>query len=155
MKTKIIIGIAAAGLSVFGLADKVQAGRGHGGHSSGHRSAGHHGGGHHSGHHSGHHGHHSHFAFYGYPFYASYLGYNGWYQPYWYGSRLYRSPQYSDASLDVAVQSALAQRGYYRGPIDGVIGSGTRRAIRAFQYDAGLPISGWIDGRLLSELRLI
>ena len=145
MKRKIIIGMATAGLSLFGLTAKVEAGHSHGGHSGGH----HHGGGHH--HNSGHH----HHGFYGYPFYASYLGYYGAYWPYWYRNRFYRDPRYSDASLNVAVQSRLARRGYYRGPIDGVLGPGTRRAIRAFQYDEGMPASGWIDGRLLSELRLI
>lgn len=35
------------------------------------------------------------------------------------------------------------------------IGDGSRRAIRVFQYDRRLPVSGWIDGRLLAELRLL
>lgn len=147
MNNKIIIGVAVAGLSLFGVAGNAQAQHHHHGGSHGH---GGHGG--HSGHHSGH---HHHFGYYGFPFYTSYLGYYGYYQPYWYRSRLYRNPQYSDASMNVAVQNELARRGYYHGPIDGVIGTGTRRAIRAFQHDEGLPLSGWIDGRLLSELRLI
>jgi peptidoglycan hydrolase-like protein with peptidoglycan-binding domain len=52
------------------------------------------------------------------------------------------------------VQSALSKRGYYRGPIDGVIGAGSRRAIRAFQSDQGLPVTGLIDRKLLTALQL-
>jgi peptidoglycan hydrolase-like protein with peptidoglycan-binding domain len=52
------------------------------------------------------------------------------------------------------VQSALGKRGYYRGPIDGVIGAGSRRAIRNFQTDQGLPVTGSIDRKLLGALRI-
>ena len=37
--------------------------------------------------------------------------------------------------------------------IDGVIGNGTRRAVRAFQRDVGLPVTGRIDSRLMRALR--
>ena len=40
------------------------------------------------------------------------------------------------------IQAALAQRGYYRGPIDGVWGPETRNAIRSFQAHRGLPVTG-------------
>lgn len=40
------------------------------------------------------------------------------------------------------VQSALSQLGYAPGPIDGLMGSKTRAAIRAYQIDSGLPSSG-------------
>ena len=40
------------------------------------------------------------------------------------------------------VQSALSQLGYQPGPIDGLMGSKTRTAIRAYQTDKGLPVSG-------------
>jgi peptidoglycan hydrolase-like protein with peptidoglycan-binding domain len=52
------------------------------------------------------------------------------------------------------VQSALTKRGYYRGPIDGIIGAGSHRAIRAFQTDQGLPVTGLIDRKLISALQL-
>jgi Putative peptidoglycan-binding domain-containing protein len=52
------------------------------------------------------------------------------------------------------VQSALDKRGYYRGPIDGVIGAGSRRAIRSFQTDQGLPVTGSIDRKLIKALRI-
>ena len=53
------------------------------------------------------------------------------------------------------VQSALADRGYYRGVIDGILGPQSRQAIEAFQADQGLPVTSEIDGKLLAALRLI
>jgi hypothetical protein len=92
------------------------------------------------------------------------------YYPYYYGSgyyysrpsvgisitsrpSYYRGSSYSD-DLAVDVQRALARRGYYRGPIDGDIGPGSRSAIRAYQYDRGLAATGRIDQSLLRSLRL-
>ena len=51
------------------------------------------------------------------------------------------------------VQGALAQRGYYDGQIDGVLGPGTRSAIREFQRDNGLPVTGRIDSQLVQALK--
>ena len=65
------------------------------------------------------------------------------------GQSAYRS--YSD-SLAVDVQSELRRRGYYRGPIDGDIGPGSRAAIRNYQYDRGLSATGRIDSSLLRAL---
>ena len=89
---------------------------------------------------------------YGYPYGFGY-GYYG-YDPYYSQSDYYEGGYANqDYSAEMDVQAALADRGYYRGQIDGVIGSGTRRAVRAFQRDAGLPITGRIDARLLNALR--
>ncbi len=88
------------------------------------------------------------------------------YRPYPYGygygpsvsfsvSRSYRTtPSYSSYSNDLAVdvQRELRRRGYYRGSIDGDVGTGTRNAIRAYQYDRGLSVSGRIDRTLLRSL---
>jgi len=52
------------------------------------------------------------------------------------------------------VQSQLAQRGYYHGPINGVIDSNTRLAIRAFQKANGLRETGLVDPGLLTLLKL-
>ena len=52
------------------------------------------------------------------------------------------------------VQSELARRGYYRGPIDGTIGSDSRQAIRGFQEAQGLPATGLVDPNVLRALRL-
>jgi hypothetical protein len=59
---------------------------------------------------------------------------------------------YHDDSLDVAVQRALARRGYYRGPIDGDIGPGSRSAIARFQRDHGFAVTGTINSTLLHGL---
>lgn len=59
------------------------------------------------------------------------------------------------SSVEVSVQRALAKRGYYGGPIDGDIGPGSRAAIRAYQVDRALPVTGRIDGPLLKSLRLL
>ena len=58
-------------------------------------------------------------------------------------------------NLDLAVQRALARRGYYGGVIDGDIGPQTRAAIRVYQVDRGLPVSGRVDGNLLRSLDLL
>jgi Putative peptidoglycan binding domain len=71
--------------------------------------------------------------------------------PYYDFGPVYDDPYSSD--LAMAVQAELAGRGYYRGPINGVIGSGSRRAIREFQAAEGLPITGRIDESLIRALR--
>lgn len=63
------------------------------------------------------------------------------------------APSYSD-DLSVDVQRELRRRGYYRGPIDGDVGPGTRTAIRDYQYSRGLPVTGRIDRNLLHSLGL-
>jgi peptidoglycan hydrolase-like protein with peptidoglycan-binding domain len=45
------------------------------------------------------------------------------------------------------LQFALAARGLYRGPIDGIEGPATRRAVRALQEAHGLRVSGLTDVR--------
>lgn len=52
------------------------------------------------------------------------------------------------------VQHALAERGFYYGPIDGLIGPMSRRAIAAFQAEAGLAPTGEINASLLRALGL-
>ena len=64
-------------------------------------------------------------------------------------------PIYVSRSLEIDVQRALAHRGYYGGPVDGDIGPQTRAAIRAYQVDRGLPVSGRVDGSLLHSLKLL
>lgn len=88
---------------------------------------------------------------YGYPYYGSY--------PYGYG--YYNRPRavvydtaYTDDATVAAVQRRLARGGYYRGSIDGVIGNGTRMAIRAYERNNGLRVDGRIDRQLLATLGL-
>ena len=55
---------------------------------------------------------------------------------------------------DAAVQSELARRGYYHGPIDGDIGPMSSRAIARYQMDHGLPVTGSITSSLMRSLGL-
>lgn len=57
-----------------------------------------------------------------------------------------------DVSMATRVQRKLAASGYYDGPVDGVIGDGTRRAIRNYERDNGLAVDGRIDDQLLSAM---
>jgi peptidoglycan hydrolase-like protein with peptidoglycan-binding domain len=50
------------------------------------------------------------------------------------------------------VQRALENLGYYYGPIDGVVGPETVKAIRWFQTADKLPVTGEIDGQVLKAL---
>lgn len=69
-------------------------------------------------------------------------------------TRTVRSNSNYDEDLAVDVQRALARRGYYRGGIDGDIGPGTRAAIRHYQYDRRLEVTGRVDRTLLRSLDL-
>ncbi len=55
----------------------------------------------------------------------------------------------------VLVQTGLAELGYRPGSIDGFVGDGTRRAIREFEADRGLPQTGEVSVRLITELRKV
>ena len=50
------------------------------------------------------------------------------------------------------VQSALTSKGFNPGPVDGKPGGKTANAIRAYQQQNGLPVSGRIDQQLLASL---
>ena len=66
-------------------------------------------------------------------------------------------PAYGDQywqDLAMKVQWALSRRGYYHGPIDGVIGPDGIRAIQAFQEAQGWPATGRIDPNVLRALKL-
>lgn len=80
---------------------------------------------------------------YGYPYWGTGVYYSG-------GSRVYNGRN----SVAAQLQQELARGGYYRGSIDGVIGNGTRRAIRAYERDNGLPVDGLIDQQLLETMGL-
>jgi len=61
------------------------------------------------------------------------------------------SAKYTDSVIG-EVQLRLAQGGYYHGAIDGVSGSETRRAIRAYEHAHALPQDGRIGQRLLTTM---
>jgi hypothetical protein len=87
---------------------------------------------------------------YDYPYY----GYND------YNDGNYYDGQYSPAEVTpsqetiVAVQKELANLGYYHGPIDGLIGPQTERAINWFQSVDKLSVTGQIDDPTLKALRI-
>ena len=60
-------------------------------------------------------------------------------------------PQYW-SKLATSVQTKLAKQGYYHGSIDGVLGSGSQRAIKEFQTAKGMRVTGRIDPTLLKSL---
>ncbi len=96
---------------------------------------------------------------YGYPYYGYYpYGYSSYYPyDYSYGYNSYNQPGYStygNGSIVIQVQTRLARAGYYRGPIDGVMGPGTRFAIRAYERDHGLRVDGVISGSLTRNMGL-
>lgn len=50
------------------------------------------------------------------------------------------------------IQQHLSRRGYDPGPLDGRLGTQTRRAIRAFQRDCGLAVTGAVGDALIDRL---
>lgn len=125
-------------------------------------------------------GHYDHGGHYGYrdfghrSYYRRPYSYDyGYYRPYYYGPSFglsfYSSPSYYysepyvyrpaprvsgsyEGSLAADVQEALKHRGYYKGSVDGDIGPASRSAIRAYQSDRGLSVTGRIDRSLLESL---
>lgn len=98
-----------------------------------------------------------------------------YYRPYYRPYRPYYAPYYAPAPVVYAppvavvrpvtvragapttydVQRELARLGYYGGTLDGAMGPRTRAAIRTYQVDRGLPVTGQMDGNLLRSLRLL
>lgn len=74
---------------------------------------------------------------------------------------LFHGTPYDTAPPDVqrrviiGTQSLLARRGYYRSGIDGVFGSGTEFALRAYQSRFGIEPSGRFDMETLAALGLL
>ncbi len=52
----------------------------------------------------------------------------------------------------MALQQALKDKGFDPGPIDGVIGAGTKKALKAWQQSAGLPADGYASLDTLTRL---
>jgi hypothetical protein len=85
------------------------------------------------------------------------------YSPYYSGRTYYSQPSYrsydersvySARGQNASVQRALARHGYYRGSIDGVIGSQSRSAIANYQRVRGMRQTGTITSELLRSLRI-
>jgi hypothetical protein len=78
---------------------------------------------------------------FGYPDYSDYYPYS-----------YYDNNEYFNVEL--VVQQELAELGYYHGPVDGVIGPETQRAIRWFQSIDKIPVTGRIDSATLRALQI-
>lgn len=90
--------------------------------------------------------------------------------PYWYDYPYYGyydsdDSDYSNAQAspsepgaaeqtNIAVQQELAKRGFYHGPIDGLVGPETRKAISWFQSVEKLTATGRVDGPTLDALQI-
>lgn len=55
-------------------------------------------------------------------------------------------------ALIKGIQQILAELGYAPGPVDGVMGVGTRQAIEAFEREHSMTVTGRVSGKLLREL---
>lgn len=69
-----------------------------------------------------------------------------------------RPPEVYEAdgsALTAQVQRKLKKLGYYTGTVDGEMGRGTRAAIREYQSENDLEVSGKIDRALLRSLGLL
>ena len=51
-----------------------------------------------------------------------------------------------------ALQQALKDKGFDPGPVDGVIGAGTKKALRAWQRTEGLPADAYASAATLTKL---
>lgn len=73
------------------------------------------------------------------------------------GGPLLTPPPADDSPLSreevIEIQRHLGDAGFYRGDLDGIAGSGTRAAVKAFQRAESLPADGHVDSRLLDRLR--
>lgn len=72
----------------------------------------------------------------------------------WKRERYGASSAATNAPSDVmTAQRLLTALGYYRGPIDGVYGSGTRSAVSQFEAAQGLPQTGAVTPSLVQRMR--
>jgi len=97
---------------------------------------------------------------FGYGYYPHGSYYDGGYYDDSYASDEYapsaytNQSQYEIGSRVSDVQSALSREGYYDGPIDGRLGSATRKALRRYQRDHGLDVTGGINRAVIEALQL-
>lgn len=78
----------------------------------------------------------------------------------YFATRLAGAPVFDAGSPDpglsgedmIQLQRKLAERGFDVGEIDGILGAGTRAAVRAVQQELGLPADAWPTKALLDRL---
>jgi len=81
-------------------------------------------------------------------------GYDPYYSHYVYNGPIFGYGYAAPGDVTAQVQRSLAQQGYYYGPIDGILGPGTRSAIQRYQIDHGLAVTAAIDEQTLYTLGL-
>jgi len=81
-------------------------------------------------------------------------GYDPYYSHYIYDGPIFGYGYAAPGDVTAQVQRSLAQQGYYYGPIDGILGPGTRSAIQRYQIDRGLAVTAAIDEQTLYTLGL-
>jgi hypothetical protein len=113
---------------------------------------------------------------FGYPYEYGYYPYGGYYDNGYYDNGYYDNGYSDDSSPSPSneyspapyanqpesqtdarvtdVQRALAREGYYDGTIDGRLGELTRKALRRYQRDRGLEVTGSINRAVIEALRL-
>lgn len=70
------------------------------------------------------------------------------------GQTVAADEQFIRGERTAQAQEALRRLGYYRGSIDGQSGPGTRAALRTYQVDRGLAVTGRLDEETFSALGL-
>lgn len=94
---------------------------------------------------------------YGYYPYGAYSYYDNGYYDDGYAANEYSQSEYDSVNPDSIVsqvQAALAREGYYHGAIDGSLGPATRNALRRYQQNQGLDVTGRIDRPIIEALGL-
>lgn len=91
----------------------------------------------------------------GLPLYAPYYYGPAYYGPAYYAPRPVVVGREVGGGVVVDVQRSLARKGYYRGVIDGDMGPRTRAAIREWQADCRMPVTGELDTPTLRSLALL
>ena len=59
----------------------------------------------------------------------------------------------SEKPTQIEIQKALAEAGFYKGTVDGIIGAKTRAAIRSFQEEQGLVVDGKVGPKTWEKLK--
>ena len=76
-------------------------------------------------------------------------------------SAFYANTPYFNAPREVQqetlrrAQALLAERGFYREEVDGIMGPATEEALLSFQRNVRLPLTGRLDLQTLGEMRLL
>jgi Putative peptidoglycan-binding domain-containing protein len=85
--------------------------------------------------------------------YDYYPGYYADVEPYYYNEGVYSDTPVADPTVS-AVQTQLAQQGYYTGPVDGIFGPETRDAVAKYQIAKQLDVTGSLSAQTLQSFGL-